>query len=59
MSVIIDQFELIMDSQNDQENGRAVSSSNTEMQQQSVLKPYTVETVLDYLQSRHDRVRAH
>lgn len=58
MSVIIDQFEVIMDSQNQQDEARS-SEAAPAQQQQPVLKPYAIASVFDQLQERGDRVRAH
>lgn len=57
MSVIIDQFEVIMDSQNPQDEERPAEPAS--VQQQPVLQPYDIAGVSEQLQDRADRVRAH
>ena len=58
MSVIIDQFEVILDSQQDRE--QKFSASETPVSsQQTVLKPHDIAATLMQFKSRCDRVRAH
>lgn len=58
MSVIIDQFDVIMDSQNPQDQARP-SEAAPAQQPQPALQPYVMAEVLERLQERADRVRAH
>lgn len=58
MSVIIDQFEVIMDSQNPQDEAQPTEAAPAQPPQRA-LQPYTIAGVLEQMQERADRVRAH
>lgn len=58
MSVIIDQFEVVLDSQQDREQ-KSSASETTVSSQQTVLKPHDIAAILMQLKNRSDRVRAH
>lgn len=57
MSVIIDQFEVVLDSQQDQE--QKSNAAETTPAPQAALKPHDVAAILMQYQNRLDRVRAH
>ena len=58
MSVIIDQFEVILDSQ-EENNTKPNASEGGESVQQISLKPVDVASIYMQMQNRSDRVRAH
>ncbi|ESQ13782.1 MAG: hypothetical protein N838_07215 [Thiohalocapsa sp. PB-PSB1] len=58
MSVIIDQFEVIVDSQNPQDETQP-SAALPAQPPQPALQPYAIEGVFEQMQERADRVRAH
>jgi hypothetical protein len=57
MSVIIDQFEIIMDSHNEQQQN--LKAEENAVQQPEVIRPHAVATLLEQMRGRADRVRAH
>lgn len=58
MSVIIDQFEVIMDSRNPQDEAQPSEAASAQPPQLA-LQPYTIAGVFEQMQERADRVRAH
>lgn len=58
MSVIIDQFEVILDSQEDKEK-KSSASEDGSAGKQAGLKPRDVASIFAQLQNRRERVRAH
>ncbi len=58
MSVIIDQFEVIMDSQNPQDEAQPSEASPAQPPQPAP-QPYAIAGVFEQMQERADRVRAH
>ncbi len=58
MSVIIDQFEVILDSQEDKEK-KSGASEDGSSGKQAGLKPRDVASIFTQLQNRRERVRAH
>ena len=58
MSIIIDQFEVILDSQEDK-NATSNAAEGGDSAQQTSLKPVDVASIYIQMQNRSDRVRAH
>lgn len=57
MSVIIDQFEVVVDAQEDKEKSSEASDSGSS--KKPALKPRDMAAVITQLQNRRERVRAH
>jgi hypothetical protein len=58
VSVIIDQFKVVVDSQNQQEESQPANESPAQ-QAQPELTPHVIATVFEQMQNRSDRVLAH
>jgi hypothetical protein len=57
MSVIIDQFEVVLDSQENQE--AKSTAANSGAQQASAIRPRDITAVYEQMRSRQQRVYAH